>query len=134
MGRQRKETRFFAKIAALLKGCSQTICTAQYEMHTGLLMAPIENESFMPYLLPFQVVFASKLLRLCLPVKLFFQKKEGSSGSLYSLSRAEHSVGPAVGPCQSYVRLSYLSRTVALLCCGCSSLCRVVLAERANTR
>jgi len=102
MRRQRNETGYFAKITALVKGCSQT--TVQCEMHTGLLVPVVANQSLMFFFMPFQMVFASEM---------FFPKKEESDGSLYSPRQIEHFGGPALAPHQSYGRLSYLSLAVA---------------------
>lgn len=132
-GEAKKWDKIFTNITITLKRCVEAICTAQHGTHPGLLVAAITNQSLTCCLLPFQIVFASTLLRLCLPAKLFFLRKEESNSSLYLLRYSECSAGPALTLCQSYGRLSCLSLIVALLCCGCSSPCRVVLADRRKT-
>ena len=60
----------------MLKGCSQTICTAQYEMHRGLLVAAVANQSSYPTSCHFKLCLHPNCLG-CVCQWNFFPKKRG---------------------------------------------------------
>lgn len=114
------------------EGCSQTICTAQCEMHTGLLMSA--GCKSVPHPLP-----PATPNWVCIQIVQVVFASESSQKKRRATAVCAHQGGQSVlqcqlWHCQTQDGLSCLSLTAVSSCFGCSSLNRMVLPDRTKTR